>query len=206
MLYLITGDTKEYRTKIVASITAEAGSGDSIMLDDTTAAIIDLEQYAYPSLFSMTVPIVHARFMLGAKQEIIADMVKKLVASPTVFVLEDFSLLAAQTAVFKKHGAIIHAEPKRAAAAKPNMFALVEGVLLKNKKERWIAYQGVVRDHAIEAVLGILYWKVRDLLQKDTRNNQQWSALYTALLRAHANAWLKGIPLSLAIEKVLLEY
>jgi hypothetical protein len=57
--------------------------------------------------------------------------------------------------------------------------------------------------HAPEAILGILYWKLRDLITKG-RNAVQYQEQYRALLSAHAKAWEQGVPIALAIEKVIL--
>jgi len=105
----------------------------------------------------------------------------------------------------KKQGAVVHTDdtPKKS-AAKDNLFAVTGLITLPSKKDRWLAYQKAIAQHPIEAILGMLYWKVRDMVLKEKDASGQYHMLYTALLAAHAKAWQDGTPLELAIEKALL--
>lgn len=210
MLYIIAGDTKQYRTEQFALVAETVKGSEHIILDDVLITMNDLEQYLYPSLFTLLPPIVIVKFMLNTKQQLLSDQIKKIIASPTVFVFEDFALPAPIVTSFKKHGAIIYHEDKKAVqgnkVGKPDIFAVTAALTAANKKDRWLVYQSALEDHAVEAVIGILYWKVRDLIQKEKNQavKKEWQQLYVKLMEAHATAWQKGVPLSLMIEKVLL--
>ncbi len=52
-------------------------------------------------------------------------------------------------------------------AKKESLFAVTSLITLPNKKDRWLAYQKAVAQYPIEAILGMLYWKVRDMVMKE---------------------------------------
>ena len=73
-----------------------------------------------------------------------------------------------------------------------------------NKKDRWLAYQASRQEHSAEALIGILYWKLRQLVESGS-NKKHFLDLYKALMLAQKDSWQKGFELDLAIEKVILE-
>jgi hypothetical protein len=203
MLYIVVSDDKAYRHARVSEIVGVFADSDIITLDDTLVVLEELEQYLYPSLFTIASPIVHARFMLDA-EAMHPTFAKKLAASPTIFVFEEIVVPGAVLTAMKKHGAIVHDEAvKKTAAPRADMFASTAALTAPNKKDRWLAYQSAIGQHAIEAILGILYWKVRDLMLKG-KDREKWEAIYRSMIDAHARAWQTGSPLTLAIEKVIL--
>ncbi|MES2224812.1 MAG: hypothetical protein V4478_02375 [Patescibacteria group bacterium] len=207
MLTIIVADTKPYRAERIAAVLADYADSEVIMLDDTLISIDALEHYVYPSLFTLNTPVVHGRFILEAKEkELSAALIKKLIASPTVFLLEELSLSKPFITSIKKQGAIVHVQEPAKKAEKESLFNQVSFVTIASKKDRWLAYQAVLAKYPIEAVLGLLYWKVRDVALKERDPDGQYHVLYAALLEAHAAAWQQGTPLSLAIEKVLLTH
>jgi hypothetical protein len=210
MLTIIVADTKSYRAERIAALMKQYASSEAIVLDDTVMTVSELEQYLYPSLFTVTTPTVHARFILDNKEkEMTALLVKKLLASPTIFILEELSLSKPFITSLKKQGVEVH-EPSSAKATggkiKNNLFGVTSLVTITSKKDRWLAYQKAIAEYPIEAILGMLYWKVRDLVLKEKNTDGIYHTLYTALLAAHAAAWQDGTPLELAIEKTLLVY
>lgn len=207
MIYIITADTKTYRQERFAEIDTLLKESERIVLDDNTITFLDLEQYVYPSLFSATPPTVVVRFLLSTKQEYSTESIKKIMASPTIFIFEDFSLPATTLAPFKKHGAIIQSAPKeKKETIKSPIFTMVEKIITAQKKDRWIAYQHALETNSSEALIGLLYWKLRDCIQKDVRQRAVWEDRYRSLMQAHAQAWINGTPLAYAIEKVILTW
>jgi hypothetical protein len=208
MLTIVVSDTKSFRAEKIAAILKSFALSEVIMLDDTLCTLADLEQYLYPSLFTVTAPLVHTRFILDAKEkDLTPALIKKLMASPTVFLFEELSLSKPFVTTLKKQGIEVHtAEAPKVPAAKNSLFAVTNLVSMKSRKDRWMAYQQAIAQYPIEAILGMLYWKVRDLVLKEKDENGQYHMLYTKLLEAHALAWQEGTPLSLAIEKTLLTY
>ncbi|MDB5254884.1 MAG: hypothetical protein JWL92_260 [Candidatus Nomurabacteria bacterium] len=208
MLIIVVADTKPFRTEKIGTILSTYSIDDIIVLDDTLSTIADLEQYLYPSLFTITAPLVHARFILDTKEKDLTPvLLKKLMASPTTFLFEELALSKPFVTSLKKQGIEVHtAEPQKIPAAKNNLFGVTNLVTMSSKKDRWMAYQTAIAQYPIEAILGMLYWKVRDLVLKEKDANGQYHTLYTKLLEAHATAWQEGTPLALAIEKTLLTY
>jgi hypothetical protein len=209
MLTIIVADTKPFRASRIAELMKTYGTTEVIMLDDTLSTIGDLEQYLYPSLFTLTPPVVHTRFILDAKEkELTPLLIKKLLSSPTIFILEEITLPKPFITSLKKAGVEVHTSTENPAqqAVKNNLFAVTALVTMANKKDRWLAYQQAIAQYPIEAILGMLYWKVRDMVLKEKNADGPYHVLYTKLLEAHATAWQQGTPLALAIEKVLLLY
>jgi len=205
MLVVVVSDTKAYRTEQIATVAPNRE--DVTILDDTLTSITDLEQYLYPSLFTEGASIVHIRFMLEQSfAEMNAGFAKKLIASPTVFIFEEFAVPAPALTSLKKYGALVHASAKVPGPKKGNdMFALASAIITPNKKDAWMNFQRAISYEPVEGLLGIMYWKVRDLMIKNPRTKEQYETLYRNLLQAHAKAWQTNMPLELMIEKVLLQ-
>ncbi len=203
MLVVIVSDIKTFRKEHIEALCGT--ESEVVLLDDTLSNTLDLEHYLYPSLFTVGMPVVHARFML---ENNIADMTagfaKRLAASPTVFLFEELTLPAPVVTMLKKHGALVHSQAAPKATQKGNdLFALASAIITTNKKDAWMNFQTALAREPVEALLGIMYWKVRDLMIKTKK--EEYKTLYEQLLRAHAKAWQTNTPLELMIEKVLLQ-
>jgi hypothetical protein len=206
MIIFVIGDNKALRQKSIDEIIASCEESECIILDDTLITIPDLEQYLYPSLFTIAAPIIHLKFLLdGDQAEFYTERIKKLMTSPTTFIFEELSLPAAMQTMVKKHGAILHTAPKQKASPKEDtLFSVTKALTAVDKKARWLAFRDAMEKHSIEAVMGILYWKSRELATKKSAEQRRHKLLYQALLQAHAKAWQTGAPLELMIEKVIL--
>ncbi len=204
MIYLIVSDNKDVRNSHISGIVSGSEYSEVFSFDDTFGGILDLEQYLFPSLFSIAPPIIHIRFMLEA-DSLSPIFIKKLLASPTMFLFEEMNLAAPVITMLKKSGAIVHSESKTKQIKKTSdIFGATLAITAKDKKSRWIAYRNALKDHPIEAIIGILYWKVRDLASKNLKEKENYILLYKNLLSSHAMAWQSGTPLELAVEKVIL--
>ena len=205
MLFLIVADQQPFRHTHIKTILNPLGESEVLTYDDTYGVLADLERYLYPSLFSIAAPVIHIKFMLGGSEAIEATLLKKLLASPTVFVFEEMTLPSPVITLFKKAGAVIHTADKiKKESNSPDIFGVTRALTAPDKKSRWIAYRNALEDHPIEAIIGILYWKIRDLAAKNQKEKDRYHALYKKLLTAHAQAWETGAPLALMIEKVVL--
>lgn len=205
MLVVVVSDTKSYRKDCIEKIVTT--EYETIVLDDTLSTITDLEQYMYPSLFSVAPQAVHMRFMLeNNTTDMTALYVKKLIASPTVFIFEELLLPTPLLTTFKKYGAVVLAQSAEKKISKGvDMFALASSIVTPNKKDAWMNFQNAITQQPIEGLLGILYWKVREVMLKNPHTKQHYKTLYTKLLQAQARAWQTNTPLALMVEKVLLE-
>jgi hypothetical protein len=203
MLILVVADNKSHREASILKALPSLDEYERIVVSE--GEIEELEQYLYPSLFSAVAPVIHARFLIDSDVSALdAARIKKFAASPTIFIFEEFALPSPVITLAKKHGAIVHATPKEKSTKPPmNIFAVAEAITASDKKSRWFAFRKAMETQPIEGVIGILYWKVRELALKDPQKDQ-YKKLYQALIEAHASAWKSGAPLELLIEKVIL--
>lgn len=206
MLTIIIGVDSEARTNKRESILAKHNA-EVVAVDDMMSSISELEQYLYPSLFSLSIPIIHGKYLLEEyTEQLTKDLLQKLVISPTVFILEERALAAAIIKTIEKEGGTIFHDKGNKQAVKPNtIFSVTNALTATSKKDRWLAYRTARNEHAPEALIGILYWKLRDLIEKSGARGSAYKTMYTALMKAHKQAWQKGFALDVAIEKVILE-
>jgi hypothetical protein len=206
MIVFVIGDNKTFRQKSIADVMVTLQESDHLIFDDTLITVPDLEQYLYPSLFTLAAPVIHLKFLLdGDNTDFHTERIKKLMASPTIFIFEELSVPASVLTTVKKHGAIVHTSPKVKSSPKEDtLFNVTKALTAGDKKARWLAFRDAMEKHSIEAVMGILYWKARELAVKKSADQQTYRELYQALLQAHARAWQTGAPLELLIEKVIL--
>lgn len=201
MFVIAISDTKEFRKECADSV---CGVGERIIIDETLSTLFDLEQYLYPSLFETQAPVVYAQFMLeGKNTELTPSFIQKLSASPTVFFFEEFTLPTTFITTLKKHGAIVHqSKEKKVTKKSDDIFALASSIITLDKKKSWLAFRAAIEKQPVEALLGIMYWKVRDVMLK--QKSEEYKKLYTKLMHAHMAAWRTNTPLELLIEKALL--
>jgi hypothetical protein len=204
MLYVIATDNKTSRgTKILEVVSAHEHT-ERIVLDDSMMTLQDLEQFLYPSLFSQGVSLVHGKFFLD-RGDFDEGMIKKFVMSPTVFIFEELALPKQLATTLTKSGAVVHLGEKQPAPKKEgDIFAVTACITAKDKKARWIAYRTALETQPIEALLGILFWKLRTLAVNGAKGNQ-YEQLYKAMLGAQKRAWQTGAPLDALVEKIILE-
>lgn len=179
---------------------------DLIFLDDMNADISALENYAFPSLFTTSAPVVHGRYLIEQySEQLDNELIKTLILSPTFFLLEERAVASALIKTLEKSGAIVHLEkPAKSTKAQSNIFNVTAVVTSASKKDKWLSYQKAIEEHAVEAVMGIIYWKLRSLIDASPKN-QSYKNMYTAFMKAHKRSWQRGFPLELAIEKAILE-
>jgi len=202
MIVLVVGDNQILRRTHMTPFISS--SEEVIVIDDTQATLADLEQYLYPSLFTFVAPVIHMKYALGT-DTLETSLLKRLLASPTVFMFEEIEVPVSVVNAFKKAGAVVHTQEKiKRIQTQHDIFAVTDAITAADKKKRWFAYRDALSHHAIEAIVGILYWKVRDLSMKVPSEKKRYVKLYRDLLSAHARAWESGAPLELMIEKVVL--
>lgn len=206
MIFLIVGERKNERTKQIKSILDKFSNSEVIVFDDTTCEVNELEQYIYPSLFSLSSPIIHLKYILDNNVKHIPDvLLKKLMTSPTLFIFEEFKLNKSIITIFKKIGSSVYeAEDVSGNKKEDNIFVLVEKIISSDKKNRWLAFQELLKGRPIESLMGPLLWKVRQMYEKNNKDKEKYKLLYTNLISAQAYAWERNFSLELAIEKVLL--
>lgn len=208
MIALVISEDKAFRKKTIATLLADH-TGERIHFDDSQGSIHDLEQFVYPSLFETVAPVIHAQYILEDDQGTLSvELGKKLLASPTLFLFEEMSIPKALVTELKKKGALVHQNDiKIKRELQQDIFTIVNSILIGDKKSRWLAYHRALSTQSIEALMGMLYWKVRALSTAGSLDAQKkYMRLYRELLCAHAHAWQRGSSLADAVEKVILEY
>jgi len=213
MLCVVVGQTKEYRKAVIEKICKKVVSSSEalISISDNDGDITLLREFMYPSLFSLHTPVVHARYILSVS-EVTKKVLEELHMSPTVFLLEELSLLAEQKKMLKALiGDALSVEEKKESASRrtkqggPSPFAFIDTIEKKGKKEVWIAYNELLSHGPIESALGMLLWGLRKLALRKGKDQELFRALYTNVMDAYASARAHNTPLELAIEKVLLQ-
>ena len=207
MITLVVSDQKSKRLAYIEAVVANQIQSEIVVYDDTYGTVAELEQYLYPSLFNTAPPIVHLKYLLDGKtDELTSVFTKKLLASPTLFLFEEMALSKSVITGLKKSGAVVHSdEPAKISKKESDIFAVTKVFTASDKKARWMAYQSALKEHSIEAIIGILYWKIKDLVSKSKGvEKSKYQKLYHDLLDAHTRAWQRGAPLALLIEKVIL--
>ena len=206
MIEIIVGIDKDLRTKKRQEVLANF-VGEVISLSDIDGSLSTLETYIYPSLFSVIPPVVLATYLIEDEEPgLTKEFLKKVISSPTVFILEEKSLPAALVKLVEKEGGFVHQTKGEKKVAKiSTIFNVADALILQSKKERWLAYQKARGEHSAEAIVGILYWKLRQLVEGTRADSSRYKEMYRNLIQAHKTAWQKGFPLELAIEKVILE-
>jgi hypothetical protein len=206
MLQVIISSDIENRKKKRIDVLSQYPD-EVIRLSDVEISFSDLENYIFPSLFSEQKPVVHARYLLEEySNEITKELLSKLVNSPTFFLLEEKALGAQAIKMIEKEGGLIHNEKSKSQIInKSNIFLVTNAITATNKKDRWMAYQNAKQEHAPEALIGILYWKLRGLIEKSPTKAGPFRTFYTNLMNAQKKSWQTGFSLDLAIEKTILE-
>lgn len=206
MLQVIVSPDINTRAKKRASILS-LYKEEVINISDENSSILDLEQYLFPSLFSSGNTVVHARYLLEEYGDLLdKSLLTKLIKSPTFFLLEERILGTPVIKMLEKEGASVFLEKNKSSVVKKgNIFSVTEAITANSKKDRWMAYQKSKLEHSPEALIGILYWKLRDLIEKNPSKSKPFKDLYTKLIKAHKKAWQAGFSLDMAIERAILE-
>lgn len=204
MIEIILSESFEERSKKKSSIVS-SHKGEIIVIDRDDFHFDLLEDYAYPSLFVTTNFLVYSKYLLGSSTDLRKELIKVLVSSPTLFVLEERKISANILKSLEKEGAIVHSfKNQKAINKKNNIFSVTNAITAPLKKDRWLAFQKSLQEHSAEALIGILYWKLKSLIDEN-KSSEKFKDFYTRLMVAQKQSWQKGTPLSLAIEKVILE-
>ena len=208
MLLLVISPKQPLRKKVIETFLADMSQVEVTHIDDSMMTLSDLEEYAYPSLFSVTIPVISTLFLLQeGKWE--SAVLPKLVASPTLFILQEMSMKVTDKKLFEKAGAkiLLHDEGKELKEKKFSPVFNIASVICTapDKKSRWLALTEGLQTESAEALIGIIYWKLRQLIASDAKKTSDYKKLYQAFMSAHSDAWQKGTVLALGMEKVILQ-
>ncbi len=205
MLHVIVSDNLEERIKNRNSLIKDFKG--VIYIDDSNSSISYLKEYLYPSLFNDNGYVIHGKFILeNSYLDLDKNIIKSFVSSPTIFILEDNTLPSSFIKTLQKEGAFIYQGKDQKKVSKTNtIFEIANIFSLLDKKDKWLLFQKSIKEHSPEALIGILYWKLRSLMDTKANSRELYKSLYKKLIYSHKDSWQKGTPLSLAIEKFILE-
>ncbi|MCC7436362.1 hypothetical protein IT402_00590 [Candidatus Nomurabacteria bacterium] len=180
---------------------------EPIYIDDTSHSFSSLQSFLYPSLFSEESPVVHAKYLLEEfSDEITKEILTSLVSSPTIFILEERNVPVSFIKNIEKQGGTVYElKTEKKSLKKSDIFSVTGAITSPNKKDRWLAYRNALEENPAEALIGILYWKLKDIISKPGPKNSYFREVYRDLMLAHKDSWQKGFPLELAIEKTILK-
>lgn len=173
MLYLIYGTSAAKRHQARQDLFLKIGitSGDVVSKSAHESSIAELEQIAGgSSLFENTMYLsLEYPFLNESFGETVLDFAPRLVQSVnTVFVIER-ELTKDIIKSFEKSGAtiILCDEPKEAKKKEFNIFSITNAFSAKDKKGTWLLYrEAILHEEAPEAIIGILFWAIKDMIIK----------------------------------------
>jgi hypothetical protein len=173
----------------------------AILIDETRATSDTIRAHAYPSLFEPVQTVVIATDVITTIDTDVT-LLKELAASPSVFYMFERALSTDIKKTLSKFGSVTVLDTKPVQKTQSSLFTEASALVSQpNKLKRWQQFQQLLQTQVPEAFIGIMYWKLRDMALK---GNASSKAMYDALITAHADAWIHGVPLAGAIEKVLL--
>lgn len=204
MIALVISPEPQFRRAQCASLIDSHTDREYLVCDDTMLTAGELVQYAVPSLFATAPLLIHAKFLL-ADSDLADTTLDTLAESDTIFLCEEYALPAALIKKIQSRGATLAQEKgvSKSTSSRSTIFSAAECLTAKDKKSRWLAYRSAMNEHAIEAVLPILYWKLRTLIPTD--RSGKYRTLYRDLITAQERAWTIGAPLEALVEKVILQ-
>lgn len=205
MIALVISPEPQFRRAQCASLIASHTDREYLVCDDTMLTAGELVQYAVPSLFATAPLLIHAKFLL-ADSDLADTTLDTLAESDTIFLCEEYALPAALIKKMQSRGATLAQEKgvSKSTSSRSTIFSAAECLTAKDKKSRWLAYRSAMNEHAIEAVLPILYWKLRTLIPTD--RSGKYRTLYRELITTQERAWTNGTPLEAMVEKVILQH
>lgn len=121
------------------------------------------------ALFGGTRTIVFSGALNGARGEEFLKLAKEFVDSGHTFIFEEEKLLKRETDIVTKAGAKVEKIEKVKKDRGFDSFGLTFALGNRDKKKLWLGLTEALREgEKPEAIAGLLHWKVRDMLSKNT--------------------------------------
>ncbi len=213
MLYIFSGDDSKRKLlayeKFLKSIPKNI---EKFSINRNNFNSIDIENfYAGGGLFSKKHAILFSDIL--EKDDIRENLFKKfegMGASESMFIFLERKLNKSVLDMFKKHeGEVNVFELPKEKKEKFNNFLLANAFGEKDKLHLWIYYrQAVECGVGLEELVGVLFWKMKDLLIKNNFRKfspEQLKNLVAQMPYLLPEARKKGMDAEIAFEKFLLE-
>ena len=171
MIYLFTGDDFEKKKKALDVFLRPTKSGiETIFIDKQDFSPMHLESlYSGESLFASETRVV----LIGVldreeSRNFILDHLPEMASSKNTFIFSDGKLKKPILDAFKKSRAEINVFERVLEKKESfNNFLLANALGDRNKLQLWIYFRTAIESGAMmEALLGILHWKLKDMILK----------------------------------------
>jgi hypothetical protein len=173
MLYLFCGDDTPKKLEALESFVKKNGKGAepfSISPNNFDRAQIESLYSGGGLFFTKSLVIFSGGLEREEQREFILGRLKEMQLSESDFVIVENKLLKPVLEIFKKAKAEIFIfELAKERAEKFNSFLLANDFGAKDKLNLWIHFrQAIDRGVAMEELVGILFWKAKDMLTKNS--------------------------------------
>ncbi len=180
MIYLFSGDDIKNRSKALDAFLETAASGmEIISIDKSSFDRMHIESlYSGAGLFSSkNVVLLLGILEKEEDREFMLLNLEKMAESPNLFVFSEGKMKKAVLDAMKKARAELNVfEAEKEKKEKFNNFLLANAFGDKNKLELWIYFrQAMDKGVAMEALVGVLFWKAKDMILK--RNFSKYSKM-----------------------------
>ncbi len=180
MIYLFSGDDIKNKSKALDAFLSSAASGlEIISIEKSSFDRMHIESlYSGAGLFSSKNVVLFLSILEKEEdREFILLNLDKMAESPNLFVFSEGKLKKAVLDAFKKSRAELNVfEAEKEKKEKFNNFLLANAFGDKNKLELWIYFrQAMGKGVAMEALVGVLFWKAKDMILK--RNFSKYSKM-----------------------------
>lgn len=187
MLYIFSGsDTlkvaEKANTLILSLRTKKPDASVVFVSEEITDTLLD-ELTAGQGLFERKLIAIFEHVFDDVNSfEHISDHLVQLKASENIFIFKEGALLKKPKTAAEKYAEKFFEFMPAEKTAKPNDFVLADALARRDKKTAWVLYrEAVERGSAPEALHGMLFWKVKTMLQKKSFGAFSESELRAAL-------------------------
>lgn len=209
MLKIIIGEEHTDRKKKSDAFFKTHGvkATEVLLLEDANESLTAVVEQLSPSLFEKQPVGICARYFLEKEKETgaLVQLFETIAASPIPVVLEERVLNSVVEKIVKQQKIAIETVLKKEKKETSTIFDIANALATGDRKKIWLTYVSLLKDHAAEALFGILLWKVRQLAGNKKRGTH-YVELYKELLEAQHASRQSGLPFPLALERVLLTY
>ncbi len=213
MLYLFTGDDTKNKNLNYEKFIKSFPSAIPIFPINRNNFIKDQIEsfYSGSSLFFLKCIVVFDGILdRQENSDFILSKLEKMSESPSVFIFKEHLLNKSILDIYKKHNSemnifLLPKEKKE----RFNSFLLANAFSDKDKLNLWIYFrQAVSFDVSPEELVGVLFWKIKDMIvKKDFRKFKEFELknLASSLSLLLSESRIKGTDTQIALEQFLLE-
>jgi DNA polymerase III delta subunit len=131
--------------------------------------------------------------------------------SQNMFIVMERELLKEYVKLYEKNDAeiILCDVPKAASKKSFNVFSITDAFMSRDKKKTWLLYREAIGlDHAPEAIVGVLFWAVKDMLLKNKFfkwKKEELENISRELVRVMNEAHQGSVEIEEGVEELILK-